>query len=186
MIPTGLPTADLDVRSPLSARFAAQGAWTYRDAARLVWDLPYGRPRHGGLDAVLRDERGTCSSKHALLAALAEEVGLDVQLKLGLFLMTATNTPRVGPVLRARGLAAIPEAHCVLGVGAERVDLSWPGERRPVPPFLAEETIRPDQVGDYKRTWHRRHLDAWAEAEGRDADAVWAAREAAIAALTWR
>lgn len=181
---TGLPNAPLDTARPLGARFAAQGAWTYRDAARLVWDLPYGRPRHAGLDAVLRDRRGTCSTKHALLAALAAEVGLPVELRLGLYRMSEATTPGVGRALRAAGLAAVPEAHCVLAVGDDRVDLTWPGERRPVPPLAHEETIRPDQVGAYKRAWHRRHLDAWAEAEGLDPEAVWAAREAAITALS--
>ena len=185
MIPLGLPDAPLDTSQPLGARFAAQGAWTFRDAARLVWDLPYGRPMHAGPEAVLRDRCGTCSSKHALLAALAEEVGLPVELRLGLFMMDGKNMPRVGPALRAHGLAAVPEAHCVLAVGDERVDLTWPGERRPVPAFLEEETIRPDQIGAYKRAWHRARLDAWAEAEGLEPDAVWAAREAAIAALVW-
>lgn len=186
MIPLGLPDAPLDTSQPLGARFAAQGAWTFRDAARLVWDLPYGRPTHTGPEAVLRDRRGTCSSKHALLAALAAEVGLPVELRLGLYMMDGTNTPRTGPALRAHGFRAVPEAHCVLAVGDDLVDLTWPGVRRPVPPFSAEETIRPEQAGAYKRAWHRGHLDAWAAANGHDPDAVWAAREAAIDALVWR
>lgn len=180
---TGLPSAPLDTTKPLGARFAAQGAWSYRDAARLVWDLPYGRPRQADLQAVLRERRGTCSTKHALLAALAAEVGLPVDLWLGLYMMSEANTRGVGRALQSHGLMAVPEAHCVLGVGDERIDLTWPGQRREAPPLDPAEIIRPDQIGDYKRAWHRRHLDAWARAEGRDPDAVWAAREAAIARL---
>ena len=183
MTPTGLPDADLDPGGPLSARFIAQGAWRYRDAARLVWGLPYGRPARSGLDAVLRDGRGTRSTKHALLAALADEAGLDVGLRLGLYLMDGQNTPGVGPVLRAHGLAAVPEAHCVLAVGDDRVDLARPGVRPPVPEFVEEEAIRPDQVGAYERDWHRRRLGAWAEAHDLDPAVVWAAREAAVARL---
>ena len=181
-MPARLPNADLDVGLPLSARFAAQGAWTYRDAARLVWGLPYGRPRRAGLEAVLREGQGTGVAKHALLAALAAEAELPMDLYFGLFMMSEANTPGVGRVLRARGLTAVPEARCVLGVGDERIDLAWPGVRRPVPAFFQEETVRPDQAAATIQAWHRRHLDAWAAAEGRDADAVWAAREAALAA----
>ncbi len=186
MTPLPLPATDLDTGQRLGARFAAQGAWTFRDAARLVHALPYGRTQRGGPEAVLREGRGTSSTKHALLAALAQENGLGVTLHLGLYPMSEATTPGVGPALRAHGLTSVPEAHVVLGVGDERVDLTWPGDRRPVPPLAHEETIRPDQVGVYERAWHRRHLDAWARAEGRDPDAVWAAREAAVAALSWR
>lgn len=185
MIPTGLPDAPLDTDKPLGARFAAQGAWTYRAAARLVWDLPVGRPHRSGPDAVLRYRRGTCSSKHALLAALAAENDLPVELRLGLYMMTEANMPGVGRALRSHGLTAVPEALCVLAVGDDRVDLTWPGARAPVPAFSDETTIRPDQAGDYKRAWHRQRLDAWAEARGLDPDAVWAAREAAMADIVW-
>ena len=186
MTPLPLPNADLNVSAPLSARFAAQGAWTYRDAARLVWDLPVAPTRHAGLEAVLRDRCGTPSTKHGLLAALAEENGLPVDLWIGLFLMSDATTPGVGTVLKRHKMTAVPEARVVLGVGDERMDLTWPGHLRPVPDFLVEEQIQPRQVGSVEAVWHRRQSDAWAEAGGLDADAVWAAREAAIAAITRR
>ena len=184
MTPTGLPNADLDTSKPLGARFAAQGAWTFRDAARLVWDLPFGRPRHSGPDAVLRSGRGTGCDKHALLAALAQEVGLPVELRLGLYVMTGDNTRGVERALRAHRVEAVPEAHCVLAVGDDRVDLTWPGRHTPIPPFSEEVAIGPDQAGAYKRRWHRERVDAWAQARDLDADRLWAAREAAIDALS--
>ena len=63
-------------------------------------------------------------------------------------------------------MTAVPEARVVLGVGDERIDLTWPGHLRPVPDFLVEEQIQPRQVGSVEAVWHRRQSDAWAEAGG--------------------
>jgi hypothetical protein len=43
---------------------------------------------------------------------------------LGLFNMEEINTPGVGEALRQCGLTSIPEAHCYLRFGGERVDLT--------------------------------------------------------------
>jgi hypothetical protein len=42
---------------------------------------------------VLAEQRGTCSTKHALLRRLAIEQGLDIALVLGIYEMTERNTP---------------------------------------------------------------------------------------------
>jgi len=175
-----LPDAPLDPTTPLAASFVARGARTFRDAARLVHALPYGRV--GGWRDVLPAGRGTCSTKHALLAALAAEVGLPVTLVVGLYAMDGVNTPGVGPVLAAAGLASVPEMHGVLAAGDARVDLTWPGRHAPPPALTDERALEPDDIAQ-KAALHRRAVGAWALARGLDGDAVWAVREACIAAL---
>jgi hypothetical protein len=49
--------------------------------------------------AVLNERRGPCSTKHALLKALADEQGLPIRLMLGIYEMNARNTPGIGRVL---------------------------------------------------------------------------------------
>ena len=46
----------------------------------------------------------------------------EVKLMLGLYAMTEGNTPGVGAVLGAAGIAAIPEAHCYLMCRERRFD----------------------------------------------------------------
>jgi len=48
---------------------------------------------------VLNERRGPCSTKHALLKALADEQGLPIRLMLGIYEMNARNTPGIGRVL---------------------------------------------------------------------------------------
>lgn len=106
---------------------------------------------------------------------------------LGLFNMEEINTPGVGEALRQCGLTSIPEAHCYLRFGGERVDLTHPNSSgRCTLQMLHEEPIVPDQIGAYKQAWHREQLARWCTERGLDSDFVWEAREQCILALSSR
>jgi hypothetical protein len=120
-----LPDASLRPASSITAAFSSADARTYRDAARLVYGLPYGRTSsRDNLMAVLTEGRGTCSTKHAILAELATEQRLPVALMLGIYLMNERNTPGVSRALAHHGLAEIPEAHCYLIYDKARIDVT--------------------------------------------------------------
>jgi hypothetical protein len=184
-----LPPVPLTARRPIAQMFRRRGAHTLADAARLVESLPYGRntdradPR-----LVLIEGRGTCSTKHALLWLLAQEHELEVALVLGFYEMAEINTPGVGRVLAVHGLAAIPEAHCVLHHGGRDIDLTMPWAAKPGAPItlLRREAIAAVQIGDYKRARHRQFLREWLEKQPpprMSLEAAWSIREACISAL---
>ncbi|WP_139020796.1 hypothetical protein [Agrobacterium arsenijevicii] len=162
---------------------------TFTAAVRHVQRLPYGRTSKPDYQLVLTEGRGTCSSKHALLAALARENGLVIELVLGVYEMTEENTPGVGSELARNGLSGIPEAHCYLRTDRGVIDVTMPegspaGEKRQ---FLHEEVITPEDVGAYKTSVHRRVLADWLNSAGHDGlgpDAAWKIREACITALS--
>jgi hypothetical protein len=180
-----LPDAQLAVDQRLGSEFLARGISSFLEAAVYVHRLPYGRTRQAStLELVLVEGRGTCSSKHALLAALAREHRLAVQLRLAFFEMNAANTPLVGPVLREHGLTCVPEAHCFLACAGERVDLTHPDSSgRCTLLLLEEEVISPEQVGAYKQAWHHDRLSSWSIERGLDSLVVWQVREQCIRAL---
>lgn len=174
----------------LATAFLGRGDATYRLAGRRVHALPYGRNTdRSDWRLVLPEGRGTCSTKHALLAALAREQELPVRLTLGIYEMNDRNTPGVGPVLARHGLSGVPEAHCYLTFGESRVDVTRPDARtaEPIRDFLDEETIEPADIGVYKVARHREFLRAWLAAPGKapglDLESLWRVREACIAAL---
>jgi hypothetical protein len=120
-----LPDFSLDAFGEVGRRFAALGITGYRDAARYVLRLPYGRTSdRSDWRLVLEERCGTCSTKHALLTELARENDRPVSLVLGIYEMDETNTPGVGPVLQRYGLRCVPEAHCHLVYEGTRVDLT--------------------------------------------------------------
>lgn len=181
-----LPSSALDAGRPLGRRFVALGLGDYRDAAGHVRSLPYGRTSdRSDWRLVLEEGRGTCSTKHALLAELARENGLPVSLVLGVYEMDGENTPGVGAVLEEHGLPFVPEAHCYLSHEGARVDVTREVAEAagPTPGFLHEEEIEPQQIGEYKVGAHRGFVRRWAESRGLHPERVWRAREECIAAL---
>lgn len=169
----------------LARRFRALGMRAFHDAVGWVHALPYGRNGDRASYAqVLAEQRGTCSTKHALLAALAREEQVRVPLRVGIYFMDETNTPGIGGALRARGLSRVPEAHCVLVAEKSLIDVTFPGSSgRCAQRFIAEREIAPDDIGGVKLAWHHAFVEPWARSEGLDPRAVWAAREDCIAAL---
>ena len=126
-----LPNFPLDAGRPLGREFAALGLCGYRDAARHVHSLPYGRNSdRSDWRLILKEGRGTCSTKHALLADLARENLRHVVLVLGVYEMDERNTPGIGTVLERHGIPCVPEAHCYLAHEGTRVDLTREGGRR--------------------------------------------------------
>jgi hypothetical protein len=180
-----LPNFSLRGGAGPSARFLDLGLRDYHAAARHVHRLPYGRNSdRADFGLVLEEGRGTCSTKHALLAALAREHGLPVQLRLGIYEMNGRNTPGVARVLARYGLDHVPEAHCYLAYRGVRVDLTGVAATGPIEDFLYEETIEPTGIGDYKIVVHRRFVRGWAAERGLGSERAWRAREACIAALS--
>ncbi len=186
---TRLINTPLTADGPISRLFRAVGAHDFPAAALLVLRLPYGRiTDRSRFWLVLEEGRGTCTTKHATLAELAREQGIEVQLMLGIYVMSEGNTPGVGRVLAAHGLSYIPEAHCYLRCRGECIDVTGVSAgASPIERFLHEEPITVDQIGAYKNDLHRRFLRDWiARTEtvrGPSLDDVWRIREECIAAL---
>jgi hypothetical protein len=177
----------IESAGPLSRDARSRGYRQFAVLAEAVRSLPYGRPRDPeDLLAVLEEARGTCSSKHRYLAALAHECGhTEVKLMLGLYAMSDKNTPGVGAALGAAGIEAIPEAHCYLMCGERRFDYTGlpSGGTSPFESLLDERPISPRDLPSVKSTYHRGAVADWARGRGIDPDSAWALREKCIKLL---
>src|SRR5216684_2180856 len=173
----------------ISAAFIQTGSLDYRAAARFVSRLRYGRNSLARDPlVVLREGRGTCSTKHALLHRLATEQDLEIALVVGIYEMNAQNTPGVGGVLESYALASLPEAHCYLRFRGKRIDVTAENGGLRELKFFLEEDIVPEQIGEYNAALHREFLKRWIT-EGNaagpwDLEELWQIREECIAALS--
>ena len=186
-----LPNFPLQPAGEVTAQFLALGVTDCHGAARHVYRLLYGRTSdRANFHLVLHEGRGTCSAKHALLAQLAREQGVEVALTIGIYQMTERNTPGVGAVLEKYTLPYVPEAHCYLTYNGVRVDITRSGVEpvEPIGHFLYEETITPEQIGAHKVALHQRFLQEWVansdSARAYTCAEIWQIREACIAALS--
>jgi hypothetical protein len=172
----------------LSQHARSMGFTRFLELAEFVRKLPYGRTRNPvSIFAVLEQQRGTCSSKHALLAAFALEAGRsDVELMLGIFEMHERNTPGVGTILARHDLVCVPEAHCYLRDHNQRLDFTGVevGTESPFDCLLTEEIVDPATVLSYKPQMHRAFILEWSRERGLDPALVWRAREECIEELS--
>lgn len=184
-----LPKVSLRAAGPVTTEIMACGPDSFRTAGRYLHHLPYGRNSdRTNFYLVLSEGRGTCSTKHALLAELAYEQQLPIILTLGIYAMHDRNTPGVGEILSRHRLPFLPEAHCYLTYQGKRIDITRSGiePTEPIDHFFHEETILPTQIGEYKVDLHKRFLRQWlAENETTEYsfDELWTIREACITAL---
>lgn len=158
------------------------------EAIYYTHQLPYGRTvdRSNYLQ-VLEEQRGACSGKHALIAALAQELSVPLKLIMGIFLLTTKNTPKIAPILEHYRIEAIPEAHCYLAYDDNTLDITFPNvsefsiHTKP----LQEISMNPQQIGSFKVKQHQEFIRAWvADRNDLNFDLVWMAREEWIKELS--
>lgn len=184
-----LPDAALTAGGPHSEAFLRLGCGSFRSAAKFLHELPYGRNAdRSNYRLVLRERRGTCSTKHALLTAVALERDLPVSLMVGIYDMKEANTPGIGRVLAAHRLDSIPEAHCYVMHAGHRVDITRSSvvAQSAISHFHDEWTIDPSQIGEHKLSLHQEYLRRWLR-ENRHVpfsfEVLWSIREQCIHAL---
>lgn len=180
---------------------------TFREVCDHLLHLPYRRPSSSvepqaqnavsrsirktsgvSLAAVLLEGCGTCSSKHGVLKAIAEEQGhAEIELVLCLFQMTSSNTPGIAEVLEGGPLSSIPELHTYIQWGDEKIDVTKPGfhisSMRSV--IEKEKTISLSALAS-KTSIHQVWMKTWLQANRPDVslEAAWLQREKCIAALS--
>lgn len=154
-----------------------------------VQHLPYGRNENrSDFSLVMKEGKGTCSSKHAFLQRIAQLNQIEnVKLILGMYKMNHFNTPKIGNAIIENGLDYIPEAHCYLKLNNRRIDITTSTSRidNIVDDLLEEIEIVADQVNEFKVEYHKRYLKNWIEKENLnlDPDDVWKIREECIKRL---
>ena len=96
---------------------------------------------------LFKEEMGSCTTKHAVIATLAEELGLDVEKNVGIYAMTEEIVTGTDVILEKHKLPYVPMIHCFLAYDGCRVDLTEGnnnGKNRPIDEFLYTEKVIPN------------------------------------------
>jgi len=179
-----LPNNEIVDKDKVTQAFLNIGIFDIHSACEYVLKLPYGRTSEKtNYMLVLAERRGTCSTKHAIIAALAWQLKINVQLFLGIYLMKESNSPGISKILANSGFDFLPEAHCYLKYLNKRIDLTGISDNyAQIDEFLHEEQIELYQIGDYKKTLHQNFIKQWMP-ENRFEE-IWALREAYIESIS--
>lgn len=179
---------ELNHTGHLSQEFLKNGISSFYDAMDFIKQLPYGRNQNReDFSLVLKESKGTCSSKHAVLKKLADENSeSEVKLMLGIFKMNGTTYPKIQNTLLQNHLDYIPEAHTYIKIGNEIFDCtSTHSKPSDFLPFLIQEfEIQAEDVVEKKIQIHQEFLRNWCIEKKLDFNEIWDIREKCIQDLS--
>jgi len=132
----------------ISTMFLSLGINSFIDACRYVHELPYGyNSNRDDLMILFKENKGTCTTKHAVIATLAKELNLAIEKNVGIYAMTEDIVTGSTVILEKYSLPYLPMIHCFLVHGEYRVDLSEGninGKNRSIEEFLYVQQVEPN------------------------------------------
>jgi len=173
----------------LTTLIIKKGLNNWSDLIEFTRNLPYGRNLHRtDFSLVIKENKGTCSSKHALLKKVADLNGIEnVKLILGMYSMNNLNTPKIGNIIAKSGLDYIPEAHCFLKLNGHRIDITHNNSdiENFTKDIIEEIEITPEQVITFKVDYHKNFLKKWIDENAiqLNFERIWEIREQCIKKL---
>lgn len=188
---TVFPNAVIKTAGPVSDKFLSLGINGFIDACRYVHELPYGyNSNRDDLMILFKEKLGSCTTKHAVIATLAEESGLSIEKAIGIYAMTEEIVTGTGKILDRYGLPYVPMLHCFLVYGEHRVDLTEGnnnGKKRSIEDFLYTQKVIPNISAKDEYLLYRKALNEYIlienELKGIDLKSILKAREEGLALL---
>jgi hypothetical protein len=146
-----LPNVEISGPGVISSEFLRFGITGFNDACRYVHQLPYGyNSDRDDLLILFKEGRGSCTTKHAVIATLAEELSLPIVKNIGIYRMTEDIVSGTNPILDKFNMPYVPMVHCFLVFRDYRVDLTEGnknGKNRPIDEFLYTAAVIPNISG---------------------------------------
>jgi hypothetical protein len=188
---TVLPDAEIKGPGVISNEFLQLGITGFLNACRHVHQLPYGyNSDRDDLLILFEEGRGSCTTKHAVIATLAEELSLPIVKNIGIYGMTEDIVSGTNLILGKFNLPYVPMVHCFLVFLDYRVDLTEGnnnGKNRPIDEFLFAEAVIPNISGKDEYLLYRKALNGRIllrkEMQGVDIKRILQAREEGIKLL---
>jgi hypothetical protein len=188
---TILPDAPIAGLGPMAKTFSDIGIPSFVEACRWVHELPYGyNSDRDDLMILFKEKMGSCTTKHAVIATLAAELGVAIEKSIGIYPMTEALVTGTQQILERYRLPYVPMVHCFLVCGEHRVDLSEGnrnGKNGPIDDFLYTEKVSATISGKDEYLLYRRALKdpilLRKELSGVDITSLLKAREEALSLL---
>jgi hypothetical protein len=168
---------------PVSNALRAMGIENFGQALEWVHSLPYKRNSdRANYILIFSELKGTCSTKHAALAALGLENGFPIKLQMAICKLDTKLEPKVLPLLNKLKCDFFPEAHCFLQYEDQQIDITFPDQSPHLRMEILElHTIKSEDIGDYKLSIHQEYLKKWLHIKGLDYkfsfEEIWQMRE---------
>jgi hypothetical protein len=139
------PNPPIVNRDVISKKFRSLGITTFWNACEYVHRLPYGyNSNRDDIMILFKEGYGTCSTKHAVIAVLAEELAIPVVRMFGIYAMKEDLVTGADHILVKFKLPYVPMIHCFLAYGFHWVDLTEGndnGKNHPIKDFIYTKKV---------------------------------------------
>lgn len=137
---TVFPDEEITPSGLVSNQFLELKIKTFRSACNYVHKMPYGyNSDREDLMILFKEGKGSCTTKHAVIATLGDEIGLSVRKHIGIYAMNEMLVTGTDAILNQYDLPYLPMVHCFLSDQSHRVDLTEGnanGKNGPIDDFL--------------------------------------------------
>ena len=145
---TVLPNPVINRNGIISEKFIRLNVKTFWDACSYVHELPYGyNSTTNDILVLFKEGFGSCTTKHAVIATLAEELDIPVYKMVGIYAMNEEIVTGTRYIVEKYHLPYVPMIHCFLVYESYRVDLTEGnnnGKNHSLEQFLFTEKVIPN------------------------------------------
>ncbi|MFW9819983.1 MAG: hypothetical protein ACFFE5_10270 [Candidatus Thorarchaeota archaeon] len=140
-----LPDAEIKDKGEISQKFLELGIKTFKEACNYVHNIEYGyNTNYDDKFIFFKEKKGSCTSKHAVIAGLAEEINIPLYKHVGVYKFTEEISTGTEEILKKYKIPYVPMIHCFLVYRDNRFDLTegnCNGKNTSIEEFIHEEKV---------------------------------------------
>lgn len=186
-----LPDAKITPQGEISKKFLKMGIASFKEACIYVHKMEYGYNSTYDDDMILfKEKKGTCTTKHAIIAGLASELDISLKKNVGVYRFTEEITTGVQEILNKYEIPYVPMVHCFLVYNDYRFDLTEGndnGKKTSIKEFIQTREVEPFITRKDEYLWFKKVLKEKVlpleEMKGIDQKTLLKAREESIILL---
>ena len=151
-----LPDSEIKPVGEMSEMFLKLNITSFKEACIYVHKMPYGINTNSNDKMILfKDNCGTCSTKHGVIATLAEELKIPLYKYSCVYKYTEEITTGVNEILKKYEVPYIPMGHCFLVYEKYSFDLTEGnnnGKKISIDEYIHAEKVEPfiSNVNEYR------------------------------------
>lgn len=142
-----LPDLHINASGDITDKFLELGITTFKNACYFVHNAEYGyNSNYDDKFIFFKENKGTCTTKHAVISGLAEELKIPLFKKVGIYKFTEEISNGANKILNKYNLPYVPMVHCFLVYMDYRFDLTEGnnnGKKSSLEEFIHTEKVDP-------------------------------------------
>jgi hypothetical protein len=142
-----LPDAEITPEGETSRKFLELGIRTFKKACDYVHNIEYGyNTNYDDKFIFFKENKGSCTSKHAVIAGLARELNIPLYKHVGVYKFNEEISTGTNEILKKYNIPYVPMIHCFLVYHNYRFDLTegnCNGKNTTIEDFIHEEKVDP-------------------------------------------